>query len=155
LVKKTGTSASGALSFTDTEYGLVQIYFDANGNAFLNFTASAAGFYTVSTQLAGGSDTASSVTMRFIAPTKVATVGGTFTNPDKTTKAAIEAAISGGDANAAIDAVDVPATATSSTLIVYAAAGDISTATTTNYVHVGIGDVSSRIFGETLQLTHV
>jgi trimeric autotransporter adhesin len=148
LVKTTGASASGALSVTATEYGLVQSDFDANGNAFLNFTASTAGFSTVTTRLAGGTEAASSATIQFKAPTGVATVGAAtsalgYTNPDKTTVASVNASVAGGAMGSSVNAATVSATATSQVVTVYAAA----TTGLNKDIRVLVADTNRRIFG--------
>jgi len=146
LVKKTGTSASGALTITNTQYGLVQSDFDSTGNAYLNFTAATAGYYTVSTALAGGTEAASSATIQFKTPTGVATVGNAtaatgFTNPDLTTIASVRASVSGGNM-ASVSAATVSASATSQVVTVYAAAATLS-----KVIHVTVADTNRKIFG--------
>jgi hypothetical protein len=152
LVKKTGSSASGALTFTNTQYGLVQSDFDTNGNAYLNFTAATAGYYTVSTQLAGGTDAASSATIQFKTSTGVATVGNAtaatgYTNPDETTIASVRASVSGGDMDT-VSAATVSASATSQVVTVYAAAATLS-----KVIHVTVADTSRKIFGSSSAAT--
>ena len=66
-------NATTGLAITATDYGLIASDFDVNGNAWLNVTA-AAGTYTLSTKLLGGTDTASSIGVTFTDPTVIATV---------------------------------------------------------------------------------
>jgi hypothetical protein len=153
LVKKTGSSASGALTFTNTQYGLVQSDFDSNGNAYLNFTSATAGYYTVSTQLAGGTDAASSATIQFKASTGVATVGNAtaatgYTNPDDTTVASVRASVSGGAMGSSVSAATVSASATSQVVTVYAAAASLS-----KIIHVTVADTGRKIFGSSSAAT--
>jgi hypothetical protein len=132
-------NATTGLSATATEYGLIASSFDSNGNAYLNLTA-AAGTYSVSTKLLGGTDTASTIAVTFADPTVIATVcaADTQTSP-------VTSDIRATGANMANTA---PATATVSSTQA-GTTWTICNGTASSKSAVRIVDTNSLVFGNT------
>ena len=142
-------NATTGLSATATEYGLIASSFDSNGNAYLNLTA-AAGTYSVSTKLLGGTDTASTIAVTFADPTVIATVCAADT---QTTPVTSDIRATG--ANMANTA---PATATVSSTQA-GTTWTICNGTASSKSAVRIVDTNSLVFGNTaggaLQADHI
>jgi len=147
LRKKQGATATGSLSVTASDYGLIDSDFDANGNAFLNFTGAAAATYTLSAVIGGTTATAVQLPLTFAAET-AAVVGvagaATYANANAVAAAAApELGVSTGYVTGA-QAAQVATTATSTDFIVYSASANVA-----SKVLVEITDTNSLIWGST------
>jgi hypothetical protein len=151
LRKKAAASITSGLTYTDTTYALSKADFDAAGYAYLNFTAAAAGSFTVSASVAGQSAAAASVTLTYKAITTDATAGAAGLKNDGTTAVTPNIGSSTGSVQAAAS-VFVNPSVSGNTFIVYGGT-TVSTTAAPKYVGVTLVDTNKKAFGNLVALT--
>jgi len=146
------TIATTGLTATNTTYALSTGDFDKAGYAYLNFTADTAASYTVKASVSGQTAAAAELALAFKAPNKYATAGASATLNDGSSTATPDVGTSTGSLQSASSIYVNPSTA-GNTFIVFAAAADISTSSTTNYVGVELVDTNKYAHGNRVALT--
>jgi len=144
------TIATTGLTASGTTYAISETDLDINGNAYLNFTAAAAGSYTVTATVSGQSVAAASVALVYKAANRDGTVGAAGLKNDGATAVTPDIGTSTGSVQSA-ESVFVNPARSGNTFIIFGGT-TVGTAAGT-WVNVALVDTNRAAHGNRVALT--
>jgi len=142
--------ATTGLTATNTTYAISESDLDVNGNAYLNFTASSAGSYTVTASVSGSSVAAASLALVYKAANRDGTVGAAGLANDGTTAVTPDIGTTTGSLQSAESIYVNPATS-GNTFIIFG--GTTAGTTAGTWVNIALVDTNKAAHGNNVALT--